>query len=564
MDISADSIVNTSGLDASEPALAPSIAPQTTIYDAALGGSALPIQDSIEEEEPSPNGGHFSSDSKPSSSQQSFENERDIPQVAGLVQPSFPILGPNEYALLLPCEGKIQSTYSDIIKAKEKTIKKFISRHESIGSANGSPSRTHQRNEMNEIVQRLHDTVTHMDLGLPGVSTQYSIDSQEHATYANYAGSKFSFLGHLVDMLKTVGLSIVLMCREGATQDLLEQYLKMKHVSVNRQDRIARSKSPAPDRINTDFQVELITTWSTHEVSVYSKPALMIAFDASFDSQDPQAARIRARFSERPPRLMPVIHLLVANSSEHVDRSLPRSLPSPVRLKALVRYTYRASPKLGGTTKLIRHQDELEGRLVDFSDYQRGLRKSPERKLSDLAGMVMRAALAPNFESAWSANVPELELSELEETPTVRGSGVTTRAETPRDVTARSGTPLSRAGTPSGRKRFLDVDGVLPALAKRQRLTPTPLRDSFEAKNAVHESGPQLTQLQDLVKRLQADLEAEREARRTAEQDRNRVMEQLAEWRRDHAGLQRRYEKRMTKCHELDREKNKLSEDHRE
>ena len=557
MDLSGDSVVRMSGVNPTEPAMAASITPQATIYDAALGGSALPIQNSIEEEEPSSNGERFSSDSNQSSSQQSVENERDVAQVAGLVQPTLPILGPNEYALALPCEGKIQSTYSDIIKAKEKSIKKFISRHESIGSANGSPNRTHQRNEMNEMVQRLHDTVTHMDLGLPGLNTQYSIDSHEHAAYANYAGSKFSFLGHLVDTLKTVGLSIIVMCREGPTQDLLEQYLKMKHISVNRQDRMARSKSPAPDRINTDFQVELISTWSTHEVSIYSRPSLMIAFDASFDSQDPQAARIRARFSERPPRLMPVIHLLVANSSEHVDRSLPKSLPSPVRLKALVRYTYRASPFLGGTTRYTRlAPDEPDIRYLDFAEQQRGLRKSPERKLSNLANMVMKAVLAPSFESAWSEDVPQLDLAELEETPPIRHSGITTRAETPRFAAARSRTPLSRAGTPSGRKRLLDIDGVLPALAKRQRLTP--LRDSVEARNDVKESDNQLICLQEIVKKLQVDLQMEKEARRTAEQDRDKVKEQLAEWRRDHAGLQRRYEKRMTKCHELDREKDKL------
>ena len=543
----------------SEPALAPVIAPQATMYDTALGGSALPIQESIEEEEPSSNAEPSSQDSKGSSSQQSLDNEHELPQISGLVQPSLPILGPNEFVLALPCEGKIQSTYADIIKAKEKSIKKFLSRHESIGSANGSPNRTYERNEMNEMIQRLHDTVTHMDLGLPGLSTQYSINSQEQAAYANYAGAKFLFLGYLVKPLKQVGISIVIMSREGQIQDLIEQYLNLQQVTVKRQDRMARSKSPTPGPVGTDFQVELVSTWSTHQVDVRSKPVMMIAFDASFDVQDPQVARIRARFERqhRHGMLMPVLHLLTVNSSEHVDRCLPKSLPSPLRLKALVRSTFSALPNLGEKLTYLKFNSDVpEGRPMDLSDYQKGLRKTPERKLVNIADKIKEAVLAPDFGSVYVSDMPPLDLNEFDETPSMKPSRTTTRPETPRD-TARSRTPMSRAGTPSGRKRFLDVDGVLPALTKRQRLTPTPLRDSMDMNTATSEPS-QLVQLQEQVKKLQADLAAEKESRYAAEQELDGVKGQLTEWQRDHAGLQRRYEKRMTKCHELDREKTRL------
>ena len=545
--------------DPPEPGITAEVAPQVSTYDHTLGGSALPIQDSIEEEEPSSTCGPSSSDSKQSSSQQSIDNETDVAQIAGLVEPSLPILGTAEYVLTLPCEGKIQSTYADIIKAKEKSIKKFLSRHESIGSANGSPNRTHERNEMNEMIQLLHDTVTHMDLGLRGLaSTQYSINSQEHAAYANYAGAKFSFLGYLVDMLKQVGVSIIVMSCEGQIQDLLEQYLKMKHIATKRQDRIARSKSPAPDRLNTDFQVELIGTWTTHAVDIRSRPCLMLAFDASFDAADPQVARIRAKFG--PGKLMPVVHLIVANSSEHVDRCLMKSLPSPIRLKALVRYTYRALPHLGGKLKWIRKESDIpDNRPMDLSDVQKGVRKSPERKLQLSADMIGRAAVSPDFALSWTLGVPAaLELTEMDETPSLRPSRAVTRPETPRDFLVGPGTPASRAGTPSGRKRLLDVDGILPALTKRQRLTPTPLRDSVEANLSEPQPTAQHTHLHELVKKLQADLAVEKEARQAAEKERDHVKDQLEEWRRDHASLQRRYEVRMTKCHALDKEKAKL------
>jgi hypothetical protein len=540
MDSSTDAVVF-------EPAIASSIGPQAPIYDVALGGSALPIQDSIEEEDLT---------TTASSSQNSAENERTVPQQAGLVVPSFPELGTAEYALALPCEGKVQSIYLDIIKAKEKQILKFISRHESIGSASSSPNRTHERNEMYGLIDRLHDIVTHMDLGLPGPSTQYVIDSQEHAKYAAYAGSKFSFLGHLVDVLNQVGLSICIVCREGVTQDLIENYLKMKKVVVKRQDRMAKEKSPTPDRLNTDFQVEIVASQTSHEVRMTFKPVLMIAFDASFDAQDPQIKRIRSHFSPQRPRLMPVLHLLVRNSSEHVARCLPNNIPSPLRLKALVRYTYSARGQLGGEITVNQAHLGNEPRL-DFTAYQKLVRMAPDRRLEALAKSVMQACLAPDFGTKWDILMPELDLADIIETPP-RPSGRTTRAETPRDMSARSRTPVSRADTPS-RKRHLDVDGILPALTKRQRLTPTPMRDLHDrgsTPSIQHESH------QRHVRELKAELEKERAERRRIEQEyekeKTALQAKADEWRGAHDQVLARYEKRMKKTHALDREKTAL------
>ncbi|KIW46004.1 uncharacterized protein PV06_01698 [Exophiala oligosperma] len=535
--------------------LAPSHTPQAPVYDVALGGSALPIQKSIEEEPQSFSAEHSSAESKASSSQQSVENERDVAQIDGLVLPTLPVLGPGEYALALPVEGKIQSVYSDIIKSKKKAILKFLNRHDSVGSANGSPTRTQERIEMMEMIQQLNDTVTHMDLGLPGTFTQYSIQSEAEAAYANYAGSKFSLLGHLVDMLAHVECSIVVMSQAGPVQDLIEQYLKLKHITVRRQDRAITLSSSEVERSRNEFQVELVSTFSTCQLAFPMKPILIIAFDASFDSQDPQVMRIRQYFSPRPPTLLPVVHFLVSNSSEHVDRCLPKDMPSPSRLKLLVRATYQARPNLGGRPTYVPDpSDEPEGRAMDMADLQRGLRKTPERKLAIFAQVITRASLALDWASNWTLPMPRLQLTDMDLGP-LRSSGVPTMAPTPQEP-IRSRTPASRSGTPSGKRRMLDVDSVLPALIKRQRLTP--LQDSAEAATKSEPPNDQLQQMQELVNKLQADLQTEREAKQKAEEERTRIQEQLEKWKEDHANLQRRYEKRMTKCHELDFSTKKL------
>jgi len=538
-----------------ESTLESSSGAQAAMYDITMGDSALPIQNSIEREQ-SLNDDQDSDGSKGSSSQQSVENERDISQVDGLVLPSRPLLGQSEYALGLPAEGKIQSHYSDIIKAKKKQILKFINRHEAIGSANTSPNRTHERNEMNELIQLLHNTTTHLDLGLPGISTQYSLNPEQHAAYANYAGSKFSLLGHLVDTLKNVSCSIVVAARSGAVQDLLEQYLETKEINIKRHDRRTTSQSPGVERPH-EFQVELMSTMSDYTVNLSRTPILMIAFDASFDAQDPQIKRVRTMDLTRHPKLVPVIHLLVTNSSEHVDLCIPKSLPSPTRLKLLVRATYQARPNLGGRPTYVPNpSDEPQGRAMDFSDLQRALRKSPERKLFMLASIITQAALSHDFDSKWGlGSVSELQLTEITDSPP-KVSGTTTVAETPKESLPQSRTPISRADTPSGKKRLLEVENAVAALNKRQRLTPTPLREAANNNDNVQVAQP--VQAQDLIIQLQAELAKEKEARQKAEDEKAVVQKQLDQWRSDHAALLRRYEKRMTKCHEQEKTNTKL------
>jgi len=310
---------------------------------------------------------------------------------------------------------------------------------------------------MIELIQRLHDTVTHLDLGLPGFTTQYSVRSDQHGAYANYAGSKFAFLGHLVDVLQRVDCSVAIVAQPGPVIDLLEDYLTMKHINVKRHDRPSLTPSQTPARPSSEFRVELLSSTPNSFIELSQPPILMIAFDASFDAQDPQIRQLRERYAgDRPDQLLPVIHLLVTNSSEHVDRCLPKSMPSPLRLKLLVRATYQARTNLGGVPTYVPDpSDEPEGRPMDLSDLQRAVRKSPDRKMSRIASIIVRAALSQDFAANWTLGaMPELQLEELDDLPPTT-SGSASVAITPKNDSARSRTPISRADTPSGRKRLL-------------------------------------------------------------------------------------------------------------
>ncbi|RMZ81372.1 hypothetical protein DV738_g2265, partial [Chaetothyriales sp. CBS 135597] len=527
------------------------------IDDSGSGGSALPIQESIEEEPPSSSAEDASLASKASSSQASLENERLVPQIEGISLPLQPVLGPAEYTIALPAEGKIQSAYADIIKAKRKSITRFIHRRDSVGSATGSTSRTRERNEMIELIDRLHDTTTHFDLGLPGFSTQFSLRSEEHAAFAQYAGSKFVFLSCLVDALSTVDCTVIIAAKTGPVQQLIEEFLVMKRIHVTRHDRPHSARSKTPDFHQTTLKIDLLDTSADTEVNLSSRPVLLVAFDASFDNQNPQIKQIRELNSRGRNQLLPVVHLLTSNSSEHVDRCLRKSMPSPQRLKLLVRGTYQAKNNLGGSPTYVPDpSDRPEGRPMDMNDLQRAVRKSPNRKLNMVAHIVARAAITEDFEQYWTLGaMPEVQYDELDDVRpelSERSTGVTgTGTVTPRNEHDRSRTPTS------GKKHLLDPDDIkLQAiLSKRQRMSP--YKDSTPTPETARD-GTAVLDLREQIKALQAELSAERQMRAKVEADLEREKSRSVEWEKAHNTLMQRYDTRRLKQHKLDNENKRL------
>jgi hypothetical protein len=104
---------NSMQVDESEPALVSSIAPAVSVYNSALESSALPLQPSI-------------------------EDEQSVPQVTRPSLPSSPILGPGEYVVPLPAEGKIKDHYLECIRGKRRSLMKFIRNPKWTGRTNMS------------------------------------------------------------------------------------------------------------------------------------------------------------------------------------------------------------------------------------------------------------------------------------------------------------------------------------------------------------------------------------------------------------------------------------------
>ena len=493
---------------------------QDAFADPLIG--PLTIHASIEEEPQPFTDSSQIMGSKGNSSQESLNSQREIETVDGIMIPVRPILGPNEFAISLPAEGKVKSAYDEVIALKRKAIERFIERKGAPGLSDISSKKTIERHEMQEMICRLNDTVTHTDLGLPMAQTQYEISAEQNAAYAEYAGSKFVMLGYIIDQLKVHGLSLVVFAQGGSLLNLLEQYVKMKQVTTHRHDG---PKTNGDDYAEQGTTIHLFPTQVESMVSLSSKPSFMIAFDVSFTTSDQQVQYIRAQHGDD----LPIIHFLVANTSEHVERCVPSTLTSNIRLKVVVRTTYAAYPNIGGEISYIPHDSDqpADGRQMDMGDLQRAVRKSPARKMSLIADVLVNLVQSGDFSGNWTlGGMPELKLEGID-TPS-KVSRAASRTPQPRN--ARTQTPVSRAATPSGRKRLLDVDGDNGS--KRQRLTP--VRDTVPSSQAVSE---ELLNARSNIAQLTSELSAIRESLSVAERNLSDAELKAEDWKESHAGL---------------------------
>jgi hypothetical protein len=116
-----------------EPALVSGISRQASIYDTAIGSGAMPVHHSVEEEPIDLETSNSTSESGKMQIQQSIESEQPVPRMDEVVMPTLTILGPGEYAIPLPADGRVQSLYNGMIRSKKKALLKYIRKRNSSG-----------------------------------------------------------------------------------------------------------------------------------------------------------------------------------------------------------------------------------------------------------------------------------------------------------------------------------------------------------------------------------------------------------------------------------------------
>jgi Class II histone deacetylase complex subunits 2 and 3 len=299
---------------------------------------------------------------------------------------------------------------------------------------------------MRRLINRLNDTTTHLDLGLDGPATQYADNSVNEATWTYYASSKFAFLYHLIESLRYRDCCIAIIAKEGLTLDLLEKYMKANHVNYRRPPGFDAASTYRIEGSTGQMQVDLIASGSDFERKMTRRPALIVAFDTSFDAQDTQVRQIREQFGS-DGSLIPIIYPMVINSAEHVDICIPKSMPSPQRFQMVVQTTFRARDSLGGDPVIITSPPPSDSPSSIMNAFV-ALKKSLGKRFNLIAEAVAHAAMSEDFDSNWVIPTAALELEPQSDS----SSGLNTTMST---------SPKSRAGTPSVQKRLLVDQSII-------------------------------------------------------------------------------------------------------
>ena len=476
------------------------------------------------------------------------------------LMPNYPILLLREFAIPLHAEGKTQSAYGEIVQAKQKAMSKYLRR----GSSSSTPSLSGlvtpktEANEMVELVGKLDAIVSLLDLGYEGMLTQSSFSGTQLARWAVKASSKFAFIKALIDYIQRhpwwAG-DVVIFAKAGQTQQLFEHFLSAYDVNFQ---QYTNSGEATHTITSAGLLLHLVAGGQKPHIKLRTGKSLIIAFDNSYDPRSEYVLDLRGADGRDEKELpVPVVHLLVVNSSEHIERCLPVNMPSPQRNRLLVQSILQAYRHMG---KLLSEVNEITleyypllsgGSIIDDDLMKREqvFQKMPDFHLERMAQQVASQLVGGfDYQAGWSTE-PAMPMLELDEVPGL----ITQQLRLP----SPSPMPPSPIGTPSLRKRLLDGDILdTPGGSKRQRMTPVPGASPFD-----HSEAAQINHLQLALKAAKDETAKEKLARMGAEDARDKARSQLNEWRQSVSQLQKRLEYHREQDHKARTQLKKLGKD---
>lgn len=195
---------------------------------------------------------------------------------------------------------------------------------------------------MSDVIAKLNNVSTHPDLNIFDHLKGADSDLAKEASWAEYSSSKFLFLGHIVDIASAHDLHLILTVQDDRKQRVLERYLQGKGLTYTRpRAEMGNSVEVSMTKNSLSFGIHP----SDNVQEIYKPPSAIIALDTSFNAKSPSMQHIRTTYP-RQGSLLPVIWLLVANTSEHIERCLPDA-PELDRLRLLVQFTASLHDEVG-------------------------------------------------------------------------------------------------------------------------------------------------------------------------------------------------------------------------
>ncbi|GAT27763.1 HDA1 complex subunit [Aspergillus luchuensis] len=421
-------------------------------------------------------------------------------------------LGPSEFAVPLPMDSRVKDDYERVLTSESQSIRDFL----------GDYQRDLLVPKMHEILDRLSNISTHPDLNIAEHIKDSESDLGREAAWAEYSSAKFLLLSYLLESASMRDIHLVIMVQGEKTQRVVERYLMGKGLSYTRpRQEMGSGTNIEVSMVKDSLSFGIQTTRNEGVMETYKAPAAIIALDKSFSSQTPTVEHMRTTFA-RNGNLLPVVRLLVSNSSEHIELCFS-GLPEPERLKTLLQYSIRLRDVVG-----------------DLQDDALGVQEDAEELLTCL--------VSDNFNAHWS--LPHIEPLHILSPEQLEASQ--------QELHSRPGVDIQLT-TSQAHKRAFEDDEVEQSAKRTKTEEPTqeptqstestgfpsqPLNGGLQAleKNIVQMQNSHAAELEKLQKAL-----AGAQARL---QERENVLEKL----------QHRYETRTRDFHKLRREHDRLTQ----
>ncbi|KAI5305635.1 hypothetical protein KEM56_003795, partial [Ascosphaera pollenicola] len=292
-------------------------------------------------------------------------------------------LGEYEFAVPLPMDSRIRDEYDSLIEKNRSPIAVFMKKtdptlleednNNNTNDDGGDTEKSRLTQQMITLIDRLNNICTHPDLNRP--LTAINQNPAAETKWAEYQSSKFEFLGRLIVAAATEAMHIVIFSKPGKPMHLLETYFLGRNFIRN-----PSAEADAPPQETSFSKIDLsfgIRSTADETMRVpFQPPSLIIALDATFDAKNPAVYSLRSTYAETEGQLVPVVRLIIAKSSEHIERCLP-SGGGMEALRFLVQRTEELSEAYSPYSQTYDfHSDDAE-RVIEFAKFPPSLRRWP-------------------------------------------------------------------------------------------------------------------------------------------------------------------------------------------
>ena len=307
---------------------------------------------------------------------------------------------------------------------------------------------------MREVLERLSNISTHPDLNIVEHIKESQSELGREAAWAEYSSAKFLLLSYLLDAASMRDMHLVIMVQGEKAQRVVERYFTGKGLSYTRpRPEMGSGTNIEVSMVKDSLSFGIQTTRNDGIVETFKAPAAIIALDTSFNTKSPTVEHMRTTFA-RNGNLLPVIRLLVSNSSEHIELCFP-DLPEIERIRLLLQYSIRLRDAVG-----------------DLQDDALGVQEDADELLSCLE--------SDNFSAHWPLpHIEPLRILSPEQLETIH-----------QELQSRPGIDIPSVTTPQVQKRaFVSRSGSFTPVSSpltensRQKMGPSNLRKDREWKN---------------------------------------------------------------------------------